>query len=178
MLHLVAADITGAAWTTRLKPLNSPVCSSASASFSGSGEPWQLLIFVCHIAHGGEETTIARTASDANHCGLGTCTSPQILLYSVYIKKYGFFLLLTLLSFLFKSTWSSVKVSQCFTLCFSYTVVLSCDNLTNKCPERISWFLSHPWLPGCQLTHLSIFEAGSRRELGMCSFCGTQSRAG
>lgn len=91
-------------------------------------------------------------------------------------KKKAFFPLLILL--LFKSTQSSLKVSELKHSMFLLHRRSTRDNLTNKCPKCISWFLPPPWLQGCQLTHLSIFEAGSRRELGMRSFCRTQSRAG
>lgn len=76
---------------------------------------------------------------------------------------------------LFKMLLSSFKASElkhCVYLTpLFYSVIVLQTNVLNV---FLSPF-SHPGLQVCQLTPLSIFEAGSRREVGMRSFCGTQS---
>lgn len=57
------------------------------------------------------------------------------------------------------------------TLCFSYRVVPSCDNLTDKCPQCMSWPLPPP---GCKVASLPIYPS-LRQAPGESSGCAASA---
>jgi len=115
VLHLVAADIAGAGWTnTRLKPSISSLCSSGSTSHSTSAVAVHLRVLhqpTANKRHHHPDQPVTQAAV-AWICAQDHRFCCRDLMYRKKNPKQNIFPALNCLLFQFKSTWSSLQVSE------------------------------------------------------------------